>query len=331
MEIIMQDNLSESRRLRSIFHENRKRKLYEFEYTDDGLTEETAYNFISAAFKLNGILGYKNYGHSDFTSILVGNTFKENQDWARYIGTNFAIFENDASKGYVADLKDTLNIISRGGRYGLAVDWSAGAGGGNSNTELAERFFGGYYKFSSCLQQAFGGPKSGVWKDEKVALNFIKWSETVESITDFIKSTPLRKNAALFTELKNFMLNWSQAINEKLVTIDVANLDDSERFDLGSALAIQTLDEIEVPESLQNLEDFKIDNSSSTKYIWLRVGKSTLGADIVKNKETGEYEFIWAVNYARKFYTMEELIDFCGKNIKFTNSFDPATFAAGQY
>lgn len=40
----------------------------------NGLTIETADKFIDAAFHINAIIGAKNYDHSDFTSIMVGNT-----------------------------------------------------------------------------------------------------------------------------------------------------------------------------------------------------------------------------------------------------------------
>lgn len=179
-----------------------------------GLSKETASKFISAAIGMNYVFGYKDYSHSDFTSIMVGNTEKGNNTWARYIGGRYAVFENGASRGYSADKQTALDVVSGYGKYGLAVDWSSGAGGRNSKTEVTERFFGGYYKFSSCLQEAFGGPKSGDWADEEAAKKFIAWSETVSSLKDIVKVTTLKQDKVNFKIFKQFITDMSLKIEE---------------------------------------------------------------------------------------------------------------------
>lgn len=122
-----------------------------------GLTKETANQFINKALKIGDILGYRSYSHSDFTSIMVGNTQEGDSTWARYIGGSYAIFvapdrKSHQSKGFRGYTDEALNVVSNYGKIGLSVDWGGGAGGRNTRTELATKFFGGYYNFSRCIQ-----------------------------------------------------------------------------------------------------------------------------------------------------------------------------------
>ena len=87
---------------------------------------------MSKAMRINSILGYKDYSHSDFTSIMLGNVKQDDTTWARYIGGRFAIFEapgrtGHQSRGYSGDWDEALNVVSNYGKIGLSVDSATGS------------------------------------------------------------------------------------------------------------------------------------------------------------------------------------------------------------
>lgn len=294
-----------------------------------GLTKETANQFIKKAFKIGDILGYRSYSHSDFTSIMVGNTQEGDSTWARYIGGSYAIFvapdrKSHQSKGFRGYTDEALDIVSNYGKIGLSVNWSAGAGGKNNNTELATKFFGGYYDFSRCLQEAFGGPKSEDWENEEVALKFISWAENINGIGDIIQITSLKKNKDLFNKLKAFIVDWTLAIEE--ITNDPKYSEvDSYSWSRNKEItaAKNALQRVTMPEEISNIKDFSIEDG------WfIRVsGKNIF--PIFRETTSGDIKCFWQQSSEtahKSIKTPDDLINWIGTTIKFTNTFDPATF-----
>lgn len=300
-----------------------------------GLTKETANQFINKAFKIGNILGYKSYSHSDFTSIMVGNTQEGDSTWARYIGGSYAIFvapdrKSHQSKGYKGYTDEAFDVVSNHGKYGLSVNWSAGASGRNNNTELATKFFGGYYDFSRCLQEAFGGPKSDNWENEEVALRFISWAENINDISDIIQTTSLKKNKELFNKVKTFIVDWTLAIEELAKDPKYDKDGDSGwwRHDKERTVARDAIHSVSVPEELSSLNpsDFSFDITQYGGY--LRVAGKIINP-IFRETTSGDIKCFWqqSSNGAPKpLKTPDNLANWIGGTIKFTNTFDPATF-----
>lgn len=300
----------------------------------EGLSKETAYKFMSKAMRINSILGYKDYSHSDFTSIMLGNVKQDDSTWARYIGGRFAIFvapgrTGHQSRGYSGDWDEALNVVSNYGKIGLSVDWGGGAGGRNTRTELATKFFDGYYNFSRCIQEAFGGPRSDSWENEEVALRFIDWAANINSISDIIKTTPLKKNKDLFNKLKIFIVEWTLAI-EELAKDPKYKKDDDKGWwyhhNIERTVAEDAIKSVNVPEELSSLgpSEFNIDNGS----LWV-AGKWV--HPIFRETTSGEIKCFWqqSSNGAPKpLKTPDDLANWIGATIKFTSKFDPATFIA---
>lgn len=191
----------------------------------NGLTIETADKFIDAAFHINSIIGAKNYDHSDFTSIMVGNTDPDNKDWARYIGWDYAIFKNNASKGYPErDRIAMLNTISGYGKLGLSVNWSPGSGGmrRGRDAEITEKYFGTMYP-GGFFQKAFGGKESGNWEDEEVTKRFVEWSKTIHDITEIIPVLPFKKaDKSKFLEISAALETITKSLDDGSSTVDDA-------------------------------------------------------------------------------------------------------------
>ena len=293
-----------------------------------GLSKETASKFMSKAMRINSILGYKDYSHSDFTSIMLGNVKQDDSTWARYIGGRFAIFvapgrTGHQSRGYSGDWDEALNVVSNYGKIGLSVNWSAGAGGRNNNTELATKFFGGYYDFSRCLQEAFGGPRSDSWENEEVALRFIDWAANINSISDIIKTTPLKKNKDLFNRLKIFIVEWTLAIEELAKDLKYSEVDsypwsrNKER-----AVAKDALQHVTIPEEFSDIKDLSIGDG------YIRIsGKSIF--PVFRKTTNGDIKCFWQQSSdaaPKPIKTPDDLANWIGVTIKFTNTFDPATF-----
>lgn len=297
-----------------------------------GLTKETANQFIKKALKIGDILGYRSYSHSDFTSIMVGNTQEGDSTWARYIGGSYAIFvapdrKSHQSKGFRGYTDEALNVVSNYGKIGLSIDWGGGAGGRNTRTELATKFFGGYYDFSRCLQEAFGGPRSDSWKNEEVALKFIAWAENINNIGDIIKTTSLKKNKDLFNKLKAFIVDWTLAIEELAKDPKYSEVDsylwshDKER-----AVAKDALQHVTIPEEFSDIKDLSIESGSYGGYIIVS-GKSIF--PIFRETTSGDIKCFWQQSSdtaPKPIKTPDDLINWIGTTIKFTNTFDPATF-----
>lgn len=293
-----------------------------------GLTKETANQFINKAFKIGNILGYKSYSHSDFTSIMVGNTQDGDSTWARWIGGSYAIFvapdrKSHQSRGYKGYADEAFNVVSNYGKYGLSVNWSAGAGGRNNSTELATKFFGGYYDFSSCLQEAFGGPKSDNWETEEVALRFINWAENISSIGDIIQTTSLKKNKDVFNKLKTFIVEWTLAIEE--IAKD-PKYDEIKSYSWGrnkeKAVARDALQHVTIPEEISNLKDLYIEDG------YIRVSRKSI-FPVFRETTSGDIKCFWQQSSdaaPKPIKTPDDLANWIGGTIKFTNTFDPATF-----
>ena len=297
-----------------------------------GFTKETANQFINKALKIGDILGYRSYSHSDFTSIMIGNTQEGDSTWARYIGGSYAIFvapdrKSHQSKGFRGYTDEALDVVSNYGKIGLSVNWSAGADGRNTRTELATKFFGGYYNFSRCLQEAFGGPRSDSWENEEVALKFIAWAENINSISDIIKAVPLKKNKDLFNKLKIFIVEWTLAI-EELAKDPKYKKDDDKGWwyhhNIERTVAEDAIKSVNVPEELSSLgpSEFNINNGN----LWV-AGKWV--HPIFRETTSGEIRCFWqqSSNGAPKpLKTPDDLANWIGATIKFTSKFDPNTF-----
>lgn len=297
-----------------------------------GLTKETANQFINKAFKIGNILGYKSYSHSDFTSIMVGNTQEGDSTWARWIGGSYAIFvapdrKNHQSRGYKGYADEAFNVVSNYGKYGLSVNWSAGAGGRNNSTELATKFFGGYYDFSRCLQEAFGGPKSDNWEDEEVALRFVSWAENISGIGDIIQTTSLKKNKDVFNKLKTFIVEWTLAIEEIAKDPKYGEVDSYPwNHNKERAVAKDALQHVTIPEELSNIKDLSIESGSYGGYIRVS-GKSIF--PVFRETTSGDIKCFWQQNSnaaPKPIKTPDDLANWIGGTIKFTNTFDPTTF-----
>lgn len=296
------------------------------------MTKDTANKFISKALKIDYVLGYKDYSHSDFTSIMVGNTQDGDTTWARWIGSGeYAIFvaldrKSHQSRGYKGYTDEALNVVSNYGKYGIRVDWGAGAGGRNNKTDLAEKFFGGYYNFSSCLQEAFGGPKSDNWENEEVALKFIAWAENINDISDIIQITSLKKDKALFSVLKTFIVDLTLAIEENAKN---PKYDDKELTWLrgkSRVVASDVMDSITIPKELQQLKDFSVSGGKYGGY--LRVAGKNI-EPILREMTNGEIKCFWRQTSERApkpIKTPDDMANWIGNTIKFTSTFNPATF-----
>ena len=297
-----------------------------------GLTKETANQFINKAFKIGNILGYKSYSHSDFTAIMVGNTQEGDTTWARWIGGSYAIFvapdrKSHQSRGYKGYADEAFDVVSNHGKYGLSVDWGAGAGGRNNNTELATKFFGGYYEFSRCLQEAFGGPKSDSWEDEEVTLRFIAWAENISSIGDIIQTTSLKKNKDLFNKLKTFIVDWTLAIEETAKNPKYSEVDSYPwNHNKERAVAKDALQHVAIPEEISNIKDLSIESGSYGGYIRVS-GKSIF--PVFRETTSGDIKCFWQQSSdtaPKPIKTPDDLANWIGGTIKFTNTFDPNTF-----
>ena len=293
-----------------------------------GLSKETAYKFMSKAMRINSILGYKDYSHSDFTSIMLGNVKQDDSTWARYIGGRFAIFvapgrTGHQSRGYSGDWDEALNVVSNYGKIGLSVNWSAGAGGRNTRTELATKFFDGYYNFSRCIQEAFGGPRSDSWENEEVALRFIDWAANINSISDIIKTTPLKKNKDLFNRLKIFIVEWTLAIEELAKDPKYSEVDSYPwTHNKEKAVAKDALQHVTIPEEFSDIKDLSIEDG------YIRIsGKSIF--PVFRETTSGDIKCFWQQSSdaaPKPIKTPDDLANWIGVTIKFTNTFDPATF-----
>ena len=293
-----------------------------------GLTKETANQFINKALKIGDILGYKDYSHSDFTSIMVGNTQEGDSTWARYIGGSYAIFvapdrKSHQSKGFRGYTDGALDVVSNYGKIGLSVNWSAGAGGRNTRTELATKFFDGYYNFSRCIQEAFGGPRSDSWENEEVALRFIDWAANINSISDIIKTTPLKKNKDLFNKLKTFIVEWTLAIEELAKDPKYSEVDSYPwSHNKERAVAKDALQHVTIPEEFSDIKDLSIGDG------YIRIsGKSIF--PVFRKTTNGDIKCFWQQSSdaaPKPIKTPDDLANWIGVTIKFTNTFDPATF-----
>ena len=297
-----------------------------------GLTKETANQFINKALKIGNILGYRSYSHSDFTSIMVGNTQEGDSTWARWIGGSYAIFvapdrKSHQSRGYKGYADEAFDVVSNYGKIGLSVNWSAGAGGRNTRTELATKFFDGYYNFSRCIQEAFGGPRSDSWENEEVALKFIAWAENINSISDIIKTTSLKKNKDLFNKLKIFIVDWTLAIEELAKDPKYSEVDsypwghNKER-----AVAKDALQHVTIPEEFSDIKDLSIESGSYGGYIRVS-GKNIF--PIFRETTSGDIKCFWQQSSdtaPKPIKTPDDLVNWIGGTIKFTSKFDPNTF-----
>lgn len=298
----------------------------------EGLSKETAYKFMSKAMRINSILGYKDYSHSDFTSIMLGNVKQDDTTWARYIGGRFAIFEapgrtGHQSRGYSGDWDEALNVVSNYGKIGLSVDWGGGAGGRNTRTELATKFFDGYYNFSRCIQEAFGGPRSDSWENEEIALRFIDWAANINSISDIIKTTSLKKNKDLFNKLRTFIVEWTLAIEELAKDPKYSEVDSYPwNHNKERAVAKDALQHVTIPEELSDIKDLSIESGSYGGYIRVS-GKSIF--PVFRETTSGDIKCFWQQSSdaaPKPIKTPDDLANWIGGTVKFTNTFDPATF-----
>ena len=231
------------------------------------------------------------------------------------------------SRGYSGDWDEALNVVSNYGKIGLSIDWGGGAGGRNTRTELATKFFDGYYNFSRCIQEAFGGPRSDSWENEEVALRFIDWAANVNSISDIIKATPLKKNKDLFNKLKTFIVEWTLAI-EELAKDPKYKKDDDKGWwyhhNIERTVAEDAIKSVNVPEELLSLgpSEFNINDGN----LWV-AGKWV--HPIFRETTSGEIKCFWqqSSNGAPKpLKTPDDLANWIGAIIKFTSKFDPNTF-----
>ena len=211
--------------------------------------------------------------------------------------------------------------MSNFGKLGLSVNWSAGAGGRNSKTELSEKFFGGYYNFSRKLQLAFGGPESENWEDEEVTKRFIDWADTINNINDIITVMSLKKaNKAVFNQLKTYLVDLTLAIEE----LSSNPKYDGEKWRKERTIAADAFKTVPYPEELKDLDkEFRPDSIGC-----IRVSGKWI-EPIFRTTTDGKTKCFWRQSSDRApkpLKTVDDLANWIGSQIKYTSTFDPTTF-----